>query len=140
VDGKCRFSAISGEKSHGPALIVAGVCYLRYGTLQAISRKQHFIVPAQTQQAHVQRLSTPDNKGISTLYNLASKLQKQKSRSNPYMVIFNFIGYFMVVLCDLPHVQISQILPLCYAIPTSLLLNQDSGLVCFLLIFHSATS
>jgi hypothetical protein len=60
---------------------------------EAISRKQHFIVPAQTvsQQTHVQRLS-PENKGGLTLYTLASRLQKQKARSNPNMVIFNFIG------------------------------------------------
>jgi hypothetical protein len=44
-----------------------------------------------------------------------------------------------LVLCDLPHVQISQALSLCYAIPTSLLLSQDSGLVCFLLILLPAT-
>jgi hypothetical protein len=59
--------------------------------------------------------------------------------SKPYIVIFNFIGYFILVLCDLPHVQISQVLSLCYAIPTSLLLSQDSGLVCFLLILLPAT-
>jgi hypothetical protein len=35
-----------------------------------------------------------------TLYTLASRLQKQKARSNPYMVIFNFIGYFSLMLCD----------------------------------------
>jgi hypothetical protein len=55
------------------------------------------------------------------------------------MVIFNFVGYFTLVLCDFPCVQISQVLSLCYAILTSLLLSQDSGLVCFLLIFLSAT-
>jgi hypothetical protein len=58
------------------------------------------------------------------------------------MVIFNFTGYVTfpsLVLCDLLHVQISQVLSLCYAIPTSLLLSQDSGLVCFLLILLSAT-
>jgi hypothetical protein len=44
-----------------------------------------------------------------------------------------------LVLCDLPHVQISQVLSLCYAIPTSLLLSQDSGLVCFFLILLPAT-
>jgi hypothetical protein len=54
------------------------------------------------------------------------------------MVIFNFIGYFTLVLCDLPHVQISQVLSLCYTIPTSLLLSQDSGLDCFLLILLPA--
>jgi hypothetical protein len=44
-----------------------------------------------------------------------------------------------LVLYDLPHVQISQVLFLCYAIPISPLLSQDSGLVCFLLILLSAT-
>jgi hypothetical protein len=80
-----------------------------------------------------------------TLYTLASRLQKQKARSNPYMVIFNFIGYFILVLRvsplvlhDLSHVQISQVFSLCYAIPTSLL-SQDSGLVCFFLILLPAT-
>jgi hypothetical protein len=82
-----------------------------------------------------------------TLYTLAGRLQKQKARSNPYMVIFNFIGCFILcymtfpslVLHDLHHVQICQVLSLCYAIPTSLLLSLDSGLVCFLLILFSAT-
>jgi hypothetical protein len=37
-----------------------------------------------------------------TFYTLASSLQKQKARSNPYVVIFNFIGYFSLVLCDFP--------------------------------------
>jgi hypothetical protein len=37
-----------------------------------------------------------------TLYTLVSRLQKQKAKSNPYMVIFNFIGYFILVLCDFP--------------------------------------
>jgi hypothetical protein len=44
-----------------------------------------------------------------------------------------------LVLRDLPHVQISQVLSLCYAIPTSLLLFQDSGLDCFLLILLPGT-
>jgi hypothetical protein len=44
-----------------------------------------------------------------------------------------------LVLLDLPHIQISQVLSLCYAIPTSLLLSQDSGLV-FLFILLSATT
>jgi hypothetical protein len=48
-----------------------------------------------------------------TLYTLTSRLQKQKARSNAYMVIFNFIGYIILVLCDFPlpgaHVQISQV-------------------------------
>jgi hypothetical protein len=44
-----------------------------------------------------------------------------------------------LVLLDLPHVQISQVLSLCYAIATSLLHSQDSGLVCFLLILLPTT-
>jgi hypothetical protein len=40
---------------------------LRYGTLSQFSRKQCFIVPAQTQQTHVQRLS-PKNKGSHLIY------------------------------------------------------------------------
>jgi hypothetical protein len=60
-----------------------------------------FIVPAQTQETHVQRLS-PENKGGLTLCTLASRLQKQKARSNPYMVIFSFIGYFILVLGHFP--------------------------------------
>jgi hypothetical protein len=35
-----------------------------------------------------------------TLHTLANRLQKQKARSNPYMVIFTFIGYFTLVLRD----------------------------------------
>jgi hypothetical protein len=37
-----------------------------------------------------------------TLYALESRLHQQKARSNPYMVIFNFIGYFILVLRDFP--------------------------------------
>jgi hypothetical protein len=80
----------------------------------------------------------PRTKGFHLIYP-CKQLQKQKARSNPYMVIFNFIGYFTLVLCDLLHVQISQVVSLCYAILTSLLLSQNSGLDCFLLILLSAT-
>jgi hypothetical protein len=43
------------------------------------------------------------------------------------------------VLRDPLQVQIPQVLSLCYAIPTSLLLYHNSGLVCFLLILLPAT-
>jgi hypothetical protein len=36
-----------------------------------------------------------------TLCTLA-RLQKQRARSDPYMVVLNFIGYFILVLCDFP--------------------------------------
>jgi hypothetical protein len=44
----------------------------------------------------------PQEQRCLTLYILASKLQKQKARSNPYMAIYNFIGYFTLVLHDFP--------------------------------------
>jgi hypothetical protein len=44
----------------------------------------------------------PQEQRDLTLNTLASRLEKQKARSNPYMVIFNFIGYFIPVLCDFP--------------------------------------
>jgi hypothetical protein len=68
-------------------------------------------VPAQTQQTHVQRLSLK-NRGGLTLYTLASRLQKQKARSNSYMVIFNFIGYFILVLRDFspPHCYVTLLM------------------------------
>jgi hypothetical protein len=56
---------------------VAGVCCLRYRTLEAISRKEHFIVPAQTQQTHVQRLS-PENKGVSPYIPLQASYRSKK--------------------------------------------------------------
>jgi hypothetical protein len=58
-----------------------------------------------------QRLSGLMSKGwalrakASHLIYLASRLQKQKARSNPYMVIFNFISYFTLVLCDFSLLQ-----------------------------------
>jgi hypothetical protein len=102
-------------------------------------------VPAHTLWTHVQR--QPWEQSFLTLFTVASRLQKQKARSNTYVAIFNFIGYFTLVLhdifpfpvlCDLLHVQIPQVLSLWCAIPTSLMLYQDSGLVCFFLIFLSA--
>jgi hypothetical protein len=64
------------------------------------------------------------------------------------MVIFNFIGYFTLVLCDfsLPHCYVTSLVfrflrfYLCYAIPISLLLYQDSDLVCFPQLLLPATS
>jgi hypothetical protein len=44
----------------------------------------------------------PQEQRSLTLYTLASRLQKQKARSNPYMVIFNFIDYFILMLHDFP--------------------------------------
>jgi hypothetical protein len=42
-----------------------------------------------------------------TLYTLASRLQKQKAKLNSYMVVCDFIDYFIPpVLCNLFHVLI----------------------------------
>jgi hypothetical protein len=63
------------------------------------------------------------------------------------MATCNCTGYFTLVLSapllpvlpDPLHVQIPQVLSLCYAIPTSLPRYQNSGLVCFLLTLLPAT-
>jgi hypothetical protein len=52
---------------------------LRYRILRQFSRKQCFIVLAQTQQTHVQTLSSER----LTLYTLANRLQKQKAKPHP---------------------------------------------------------
>jgi hypothetical protein len=65
---------------------------LRYWTLKQFSRKQHFIVMAQTQWTRVQRLS-PENKRSHLIYP-CKQVTEAKIRSNPYMVTHNSIGYF----------------------------------------------
>jgi hypothetical protein len=57
---------------------------------------------AQTQQTHSCPKAEPGEQRGFTLYTLASRLQKQKARSNPYMVVFNFTGYFILVVRDFP--------------------------------------
>jgi hypothetical protein len=54
---------------------------LSYGTLKQISRKQRFIVPAQTQPTCVQRLS-PENKGISPYVSLQAGYRSKKQSSS----------------------------------------------------------
>jgi hypothetical protein len=76
---------------------------LRYGTLRQLSRKERFIVPADSADACPK--AEPREQRDLTVYTLASRLQKQKARSNPYMVIFNSTGYFTLMLCDFPPPQ-----------------------------------
>jgi hypothetical protein len=103
-------------------------------------------VSAQTQQTHVQRLS-PENKGVSPYIPLQADYRSKKQGLIHvwfYLILLAtvpscYVTFPSLVLCDRPHVQISQVLSLCYAIPTSLLLSQDSGLDCFLLILLAAT-
>jgi hypothetical protein len=113
---------------------------------EAISRKQCFIVPTQTQRTGGQRLS-PENKGVSPYTPLQAGYRSKKQglvHIRLYLILLPTLPQVLrdfpsVVLCDLPHVQISQVWSFSYAIPTSLLLSQDSGLDCFLLILLPAT-
>jgi hypothetical protein len=75
------------------------------GTLRQFSRKQHFIVPAQTQWTHVQRLS-PKDKEVSPNKPLEAGYRSKK-QSSTHMAACDFIGYLILpVLCDLLHVSI----------------------------------
>jgi hypothetical protein len=94
---------------------------MRYRTLREFSRKQLFIVPAQTQQTRVQRLS-PKNKGVSPFIPLQASYRSKKARSNPYMVIYNSLGYFTPVLCVFPP-------PQCYV---TLSMSDSSGFMSLL--------
>jgi hypothetical protein len=80
---------------------VVGSCWLRYGTLRQFSRKQCFIVPAQTQRIHVQSLSS-ENKGVSPYITLQAGY---RSKEQGLIHIFNFIGYFMLMLLTFPSPQ-----------------------------------
>jgi hypothetical protein len=82
---------------------------MRYRTLRQFSRKQHFIVLAQTQ---------PQGQRSLTLYTLANRLQKQKAKLNPHMVACDFTGYFIPpVLCDLCFNPLIFISLLCHPFP-----------------------
>jgi hypothetical protein len=80
------------------------------GILEAVSRKQHFIVPAQTQQTHVQRLS-PKNKGVSPYIPLQAGYRSKKQgliHRWIYLILLAtlpwcYATFPSLVLCDLPH-------------------------------------
>jgi hypothetical protein len=56
---------------------------LRYGILRQFSRKQHFIVPTQTQQTHVQRLS-PENKRLHFIYHCKQVTEAKSKAQSTY--------------------------------------------------------
>jgi hypothetical protein len=56
-----------------------------------------------------------------------------------YRLLYPSVTFPSPVPCNPLHIPIPQVLSLCYAIPTSLLLYQNSGLDCFLLILLPAT-
>jgi hypothetical protein len=60
-----------------PPLNCCGSLLAEIQDSEAISRKQGFIVPAQTQQTHVQRLS-PENKGVSLYIPLQGGYRSKK--------------------------------------------------------------
>jgi hypothetical protein len=69
-----------------------------YGNLEQrhrtprVFRKQYLLAGRGSVDSHPK--AEPGEQRDLTLYTLASRLQRQKARFNPYMVICNFIGYF----------------------------------------------
>jgi hypothetical protein len=128
----------SGKVSVHSGCYCCGSLLVEKRDSEAVSRKQGYIVPTQTQRTRVQRLS-PKNKGVSPYIPLQAGYRSKKQGLVHiwlYLILLITLSQCYMtspslVLCDLPHVQISQVLSLCHAIPTSLLLSQDSGLVCF---------
>jgi hypothetical protein len=111
---------------------------MRYGTMRQLSRKAHFIVPAQTHWTHVQRLS-PENQEVS--YNNYIPLQagyRSKKQSSTHIwlhvtllaisfpqcyvtfFMFQFLSFISLFYhpFPLPHYQNTAFLFLsCYIIP-----------------------
>jgi hypothetical protein len=71
--------------------LCCGNLKLRYRTPRQFSRKEHFILLAQTRDSCPK--AEPQEQRSLILYALASRLQKQK-RSNPYMVTMQFYRLF----------------------------------------------
>jgi hypothetical protein len=78
---------------------------------EAVSRKQHFILLAQTQRTCVQRLS-PKNKEVSPYIPLQAGYRSKTQGLIHIWLLCNSIGYFTLmlhdhlplVLCDLLHI------------------------------------
>jgi hypothetical protein len=98
---------------------VAGISKLRYGTLWQFSRKQHFIVPTQTQWTCIQRLS-PKNKEVSPYIPLQAGYRSKEQSSThiwlhvtslaipflQYYVIFFMFQFFKFYLSALPPLSL----------------------------------
>jgi hypothetical protein len=69
--------------------------------LQAIRRKRCFIVLAQTQRTHVQRLR-PKNKGVSPYVPLQEGYRSRKQGLIHICLYLIFIGYFTLMLHGFP--------------------------------------
>jgi hypothetical protein len=79
--GQARKIVKVSDLFHLCAGTVAGNYELRYRTLRQISRKQHFIGPAQPQRTRVQRLRS-ENKGVS-LISPCKQVTEVKSKAQP---------------------------------------------------------
>jgi hypothetical protein len=98
------------------------------------ARKQHFILPAQTQRTYVQRLS-PENKGVSPYIPFQGGYRGKKKKNPQKQGHMQF--------CRLLHLSARcpstpTALSLCFAIPSSLLLYQNAGRSVFLLVLLPA--
>jgi hypothetical protein len=102
---------------------------------------------ASTDSANSCPKTEPRNKGVSPYIPLQAGYRSKKQDLIHiwlYLILlatlcYCYVTFPFLVLRDLSRVQISQVFSLCYVIPTSLLLFQDSGLVCFFLMLLPAT-
>jgi hypothetical protein len=102
---------------------------------EAIQQEAMFCCTSTDSVDPSQRLSPWEQRGF-TLYTLANRLQKQKSRFNPYMVVCNSIGYFTPsAMWPSSHLDsLSFISPLCLPpFPHSIIRTQT----CLLLFWPS---
>jgi hypothetical protein len=132
---------VTNHQLHNPRPAPKKCCgnlKLRYRTLRQFSRKQHFILPADSADS-CPKAEPWEQKGL-TLCTLVSRLQKQKARFNPYVIVGNSIGYFSPsatwpFLC---FSSLSFISLLCHPFP--LLHYQNTNLsVCLFLVLLPTT-
>jgi hypothetical protein len=119
------------------ALVLGVLWETRTETRDSEARKPCFIVPAQTQWTSAQRLS-PENKGLSPYVPLQARYRGNKIEKQGFYASASAL--LPLVLHDLLHVWILLVLSLCCAIPSPLLLYQNTGLSVSLLVLLPATS
>jgi hypothetical protein len=102
---------------------------LRYGTLRQFSRKQHFIVPAQIQQTHVQRLSPKNKKGTPYIPLQAGYRSKKQNSTHIWLHVTSlavsflhcYVTFFMFPIFKFSH---------CFSIPSPCFIIRSQP-VCF---------
>jgi hypothetical protein len=104
---------------------------MRYGTMRQLSRKAHFIVPAQTHWTHVQRLS-PENQEVS--YNnyipLQAGYRSKKQSSTHIWLHVTLLAVLFPQSYVIFFVLIFKVLSLCFAFPSPCLIIRMQP-VCF---------